>query len=434
MRSSVLSCFFVCGALVAVSCADLIGPAPGTGGASDTSSRATGSGGPTSGVTASNAGPQSVTSSAEASASTGARTDHCFAGPLENPHASRIAIGEDHVCAVRPVTGPGQISVLTCFGRNDKGQVSPDSCGLDICPPLDVNLVAVFGGDSPKAVAAGDRYTCVVSEAGTLACFGESMPGGMGANTTSGFARPSITGVDYVAARGDTTCVMAGSGDSRTLSCFGDNTRGQIDESAINVMTPALVANQAHDVAVGNHFLLFEQLEGSYAQGRSDSDVVSPGSCDATASAPSLLTSCVFANPLQIVAGDDFACMLSAGQSKCWGSIPFLDGSCMAGGCTRPLCECKAGLLEAKRLAAGRTHVCGLQQLATSPHVVCAGEGPGAGSADLTLPFDPIDVAVSHDVSCALGACGQVACWGNGADGQLGNGPSMSADPIVVIP
>ena len=71
--------------------------------------------------------------------------------------------------------------------------------------------------------------------------------------------------------------------------------------------------------------------------------------------------------------------------------------------------------------------------LATERQINCAGEGPAAGSADLTLPFEPIDVAVSHDVSCALGPCGEVACWGNGADGQLGARLTTSHVPVLVI-
>jgi alpha-tubulin suppressor-like RCC1 family protein len=79
-----------------------------------------------------------------------------------------VTAGGDHDCAL------SNLGVVTCWGRNDWGQLG-DGTTLDRETPTRVV-------DLPKvqAIEAGARHTCAVAEDGGVWCWGSSSSGQLG--------------------------------------------------------------------------------------------------------------------------------------------------------------------------------------------------------------------------------------------------------------
>ena len=102
-----------------------------------------------------------------------------------------------------------------------------------------------------------------------------------------------------------------------------------------------------------------------------------------------------------------------------------------------------AGSRRRARLAAGNNHTCALKSTGV---VRCWGDnstgqlGNGTTTASLTpvtvtgLPAGIVSIAAGDNQTCALTAAGGVKCWGNNANGQLGDGTTTQRNaPVDVV-
>ncbi len=129
-----------------------------------------------------------------------------------------VAVGGAHTCAVLSHGG------VKCWGRGADGALGT---GLDAgAQRLPTDVLGLDAG--AVRVAAGDRFTCVITTAGTVKCWGEWRQGQLG-NGPIDFGLPvDLQGLDAgastLAAGGEHACARVGA----TVQCWGGNGYGQL--------------------------------------------------------------------------------------------------------------------------------------------------------------------------------------------------------------
>jgi alpha-tubulin suppressor-like RCC1 family protein len=141
-----------------------------------------------------------------------------------------LALGRQHTCVL-------SMGVVSCFGRNDLGQLG-DGSGAQQFAPVAVALPMEAGAIT--AIAAGTHHTCAIDDAAALWCWGSNdngqlmlEPDGMG-NDLYTFVPVPIDvgdGVLAVTAGQTHTCVLT---DEASILCWGTNASGQIGDGTTN--------------------------------------------------------------------------------------------------------------------------------------------------------------------------------------------------------
>ena len=90
-----------------------------------------------------------------------------------------IGAGFLHTC------GLASTGAASCWGDNSKGQVGSDPIGSLILIP-----VAVSGGRTFSALAAGWTHNCGLTSAGAAYCWGDNSTGQLGNGSTSNSSTP----------------------------------------------------------------------------------------------------------------------------------------------------------------------------------------------------------------------------------------------------
>jgi alpha-tubulin suppressor-like RCC1 family protein len=337
-----------------------------------------------------------------------------------------IAAGVSHTCALL------SDGALECWGGNAKGQlghgVSPDS----------YSPVPVFGlSEGVKAVAAGDRHTCVLMETGGVKCWGENASGGVGDGTSINRSAPVDVpgleaGVKSVDAGAGHTCAVMRNG---SVKCWGWNLSGQLgngtttdsrfpaDVGGLSGPVRALAAGAQHTCALLEDESVMcwgANASGQLGNGlriRSNTPVA-VGGLDSAAK--------------QISAGGAHTCaLLEHNTVVCWGD----DQSGQLGDSGRENRSAPVAVTglagEVEYVSAGSSHTCAVL---LDRRIQCwgfNGEGQlGDGTAKSrripgNIPgYSGGTAAISAGWSntCALGSAGGVRCWGLNGGGQLGDG------------
>ena len=271
----------------------------------------------------------------------------------------------------------------------------------------DWGAVTAAKADDQRRIALGAQHTCVVLDDGHVQCWGANDDGQLGTGTTRTSTRPhTVLGVSTavaVAAGQRHSCALL---HDRSVRCWGLDGSGQVGDGTPSIQpvtTPTAVT----------------------------------GLDDATA----------------IVAGAASTCALRAnGRIVCWGH----DGSGQLGNGDAPGDTGTSatplpvtGITTATAIAAGDFHACAL--LADST-VSCWGAaaqgrlGNGVTDTDAAAPTavtglpagtNLVAVAAGGQHTCALDDDGAAWCWGDGTEGQLGDGRSRDTDsppPFAATP
>ncbi|MBN2361086.1 MAG: hypothetical protein JXR83_16645 [Deltaproteobacteria bacterium] len=168
----------------------------------------------------------------------GCRSDEqCVDGICLARPQPRLAAGHGHSCAV--LAGP----LVKCWGDNKYGQLGVGDLSNRGDQPgeLGGSLPAVdLGGDFlPVAVTAGRSFSCALSAAGAVKCWGENGDGqlGLGDIDNRGVTRQqlgtALRAVD-LGALPPVTAIAAGQShvcaliDGGTVKCWGANSKGQL--------------------------------------------------------------------------------------------------------------------------------------------------------------------------------------------------------------
>jgi alpha-tubulin suppressor-like RCC1 family protein len=168
------------------------------------------------------------------------------------PHSGVTSLSETnlHACAV---VGGGAV----CWGDDTHGQLGDgNTTGTRATPAPVISLTS-----GVKAVATGQWFSCAVLNNGTVSCWGDDTNGQLGndAANPSPFATPQVvsglTGVASIAAGQDHACALLNSG---AVECWGNNQQGQLGDGtqtqhAAPAVVPSLTSGVTQISAGGYH-------------------------------------------------------------------------------------------------------------------------------------------------------------------------------------
>lgn len=358
--------------------------------------------------------------------------------------------GADHSCAIM---NDGNVS---CWGANNRGQVGSSPTQLPSTGPQYSILVDMSSFGPIKALGLGGDHSCAIVVNGSVACWGNNSVGQLGRGYTNAYddapwyVQPFGQNRKAIAidAGGNTTCALL---DDGAVSCWGAGGYGQLgNNTTANTNTPQDVASfpgnkDAISIAVGSLHAcvlltdqnmscwgnnLFGQLGDNTTSNSTTPVLVQP--MNGTA------------NPVALTLNNLHTCaLLDDGNAACWGHGYY---GALGTGLPESSTPVAVSVVPSPMtdLDAGAWHTCGVLN---NGSVACWGDnsnlqvGSSSQAAEPTATFiqgygpnQPAAVVrsgVSH--TCAVDTSGDIRCWGEGTDGQLGNGgTSNSLLPVNV--
>ena len=309
-------------------------------------------------------------------------------------------------------------------------------------------------------IAAGEAHTCVVTGGGAVQCWGANRYGQLGdGSTINSSAAVAVvglsSGVVSIAAGGSSTCAMTGTGN---VWCWGDNATGQIGNGALtNSTVPVEVLNSSGSAPLGDvvgisvgqeHACAVTGAGSALCWGDNSKGELGGGISGASSSLPVTVTG--FSSAVAtIAAGSDFTCAVTtAEQALCWGEGSFGQlGDGNAAVATAPSLVLNsngtAPLSDVMAISAGFDNACAIANLGTA---WCWGAnnagqlGNGSNATQSNLPValleanglplsnNVVAIGAGHDEECAVTWLGTALCWGQNAQGQVGNGSAANSN------
>ncbi len=293
--------------------------------------------------------------------------------------------GANQTCAVNNVGG------VECWGNNALGQLGDGTTTLRLAPAKVSGL-----SSGATSVSTGNNFSCALTSAGGVKCWGHNLYGQLGNNSTTASTTPVdvnglTSGVTAITTGNSFACALTSAGG---VKCWGFNTYGQL----------------------GN-----------------DSTTASTTPVDVTG-----LTSGVTA----ITTGTNHTCAVVSGGVKCWGYNLYGqagDNTTTDAHTPVDVTGLSSGVTA---IASGAFHTCAV----VSGGVKCWGYNTYGelGNNTTTDSHTPVDVTgLSSGVTaltgggsyhtCALTSGGGVKCWGYNGYGQLGNNTSIDSHTPVSV-
>ncbi len=346
------------------------------------------------------------------------------------------------ICTVKrpPLPRPPMRSALPALWLALCGCLQPITSQAPEPAPLPGNV---------ELVAAGARSACALLEGGSVRCWGA--PGLVGDGTRSLRVEPVavkglVAGAQSLTAGLAHTCALSSAGQ---VKCWGENPRGQLGlgttDSALEPMHVASLEGGVTDVAAGaGHTCALLDSGEVRCWGVNDQYQLGGG-------APAEARSPVPVQGLtdgirNIAAGAGHTCAVTAnGEVHCWGGNTHGElGIGVASAAPVATPSRVQGLPGPMMMvAAGRFHTCAVSAQGT---VWCWGQNEFGAlgddtSLDRSLPVQPLGlpdavVALSAGAggTCAVLRNGEAFCWGNNANGQLGDGTRIHRSrPVRVL-
>jgi alpha-tubulin suppressor-like RCC1 family protein len=382
----------------------------------------------------------------------------------------QVVAGMDHACALLDT---GQVR---CWGRDNTGQLGNggEPSGLDQDEPVAVVSVTGTGRlTQVTQLSAGIDTTCARLASGRAVCWGDGGNGQLGDGQVSSRPRPTtvlnpagtapLTGVARVGVGEDHACAVLTSGQAR---CWGENTEGQLGVGDVFGETTGLplvvlngggtgpltgvtqiAAERAHTCAVVSG--------GARCWGAGDFGQL--GNDDTEDSTLPVVVVGVTGRALtgvsQVTVGDQVSCARqTTGRAVCWGLGDRLgdgtrDDASRPGVVADPSGDDDLGGVAG--IEAGDTHTCARL---TGGGLRCWGNNAEGQLGDGTIETRHLPVATRNALdtaglrnvvgvdtgsffTCAALANGQARCWGTNTHGQLGddgNAGDESHLPVVV--
>jgi len=335
-----------------------------------------------------------------------------------------LGSGQNHNCIVRE-TGDA-----LCWGRNSSGELGDDSTTSSNIP------VGVMAMQAPVVQADGGAgFTCFLLADGTVWCVGKNDMGQLGNGNTDLSTTPTqvvgLSGVEQISAAFNRACARFSNG---TVKCWGEAGNGLLGDGSTTGFktTPVDMGQTGVDsVGIGAAHTCTLLTNGEVTcWGTGGAGQIGNGS-DYSSLSPQSVTGVTDATSLS-VASNNSCVVKGAGELWCWG---FDYGNTP---------QQVAALTNMVEVVGGLGAHCARRM---NGEVWCFGSdtqgqlGDGtnmAGSATTPVTVlgigDAVDITKGGTSACVLRASGAVACWGNNADGQLGNGStSTSSDQPVDV-
>lgn len=376
-------------------------------------------------------------------------------GPT-GPQVIAISAGTSHTCAILDTGG------IRCWGANASNQLgTPTNGPIGDDEPASAAPELVLS-PPPKAVAAGGGFTCALLESETVRCWGDNQVGQLGYGDTEdrgdNESVSSLVDIDFggksvleIEAGGGSTCAVVAGAEAYCWGSGGFYQLGKGNTQNIGDNETPAAAGPLPDGPIGHVSAYYSHACATHVGSERGScwgidysggvlgvpdqnELHTPGSVEIGAEAE------------QITVGLHSCARLTGGGVRCWGPRstgriglgPTYDPENNAIGddeapATAPLVDLDGPVIQ---IEAGRLHTCALRE---SGEVYCWGENQEGqlGYADVENVGDdetpaargPVDIggrvraiAAGEYHTCALLETGQVRCWGRGMDGRLGYG------------
>ncbi len=340
--------------------------------------------------------------------------------------ATAIAGGGYHTCAV--IGGAAK-----CWGDNEIGELGVGSLADSHVPASVTGLSA-----NVVAITAGVFHSCAsitVGGAQQARCWGDNVDGEIGLGDTIYQTTPVIvtglsSGATALASGAYAThaCAIAGG----AAKCWGNNSHGQLGNSTrVDSSVPVAVTGLTSGVtaiAKGASHTCAVVAGKVLCWGANASGQLGNGSTVDTGTAVTAIASGATA----VAAGYSHSCAIVAGGVKCWGSN--VSGELGDGTTSESHVPVSVENLTgtAMSISIGVAHTCAVMsttkiqcwgynsngQLGNNSNASTAANGP---TTVVSIPSGATAVAAGGYHTCAI-VSGGVACWGDGQQGQLGDG------------
>lgn len=348
-----------------------------------------------------------------------------------------LAAGPIHTCAI------DTLKKLYCWGGNDVGQLG-DGSTTNRRSAVHANLVTA----DVIAVTIGFRFTCVLTAAGGVKCWGVNDSGQLGNGTLVNSSTPgdvvSLTsGVSSLEAGYQHVCVTTVAGAAR---CWGANDSGQTGDGtatssrATPVAVNTLLTGAAQVTSGYRHSCALTSTGGVKCWGLNEGGQLGNGK-DLAQLAPVQATA--LTGVKAIAAGWDHTCAVDANNNgHCWGRNQYGqlgDGTLES----RFSNVAISGLgVAVAQISAGTYSTCA--RLNSGALQCWGGNFAGQLGDGTVLPRmapttvsgftkDTVALAAGDSHVCAIRTDSLTYCWGNNVDGQLGNNTNTNASAPVVL-
>ena len=345
--------------------------------------------------------------------------DNVYGGGFNN-----ISAGLQHTCSIL-FNGTAY-----CWGVNGFGRLG-DGTKTQREEPTPVNMSSTF-----KAISTGDYYSCGVLSNGTAYCWGRNNNGQLGDGTTTERTNPTPINISStfkaISAGYHHSCGILSNG---TAYCWGYNNQGQLGDGTktqhINP-TPVDISStfKAISTAGYSHSCGILSNGSAYCWGDNAQNQLGDGTVVDKLSPNAVNMSSTFQS---ISIGKYHSCgVLSNGTAYCWGK--GTNGRLGDGTTTNKNNPTPVNISSTfKTISAGYDdgHSCGVLSNGTA---YCWGESANGrlGNGDIindqsnpspvniSSTFKTISAGDQH--SCGIFSNGTAYCWGYNANGQLGDG------------
>jgi len=374
-------------------------------------------------------------------------------GVLMGKTVTSISAGDAHACAI----ASGQVF---CWGFNGQGQLG-NASNVTTSSPVAVDTSGVLAGKTVSSISLGGYFTCAIANSSAL-CWGAGNAGqlGIGIQANSNVPMSVLsTGplqdklFTQIDAGQNQVCAIA----SGAAFCWGYNESGQLgNNTRLTSNTPVavtatgvLAGKVVTAISTGGNFSCAIASGAAHCWGNNGNGELGDGS-RASSYVPVMVDSTLLKTGLtyDVTVGSNQACALTAGVVNCWGynsNGQLGNGSYVDSNI--PTSVVTKGALDGKSItdiASGDQHSC----VVASGAAFCWGTGDyGAlGFGDNRSYSNPVavstagvlagksvtSIAVGNAHTCAI-ASGDVYCWGNNGQGQLGNSSNISSNfPVAV--
>jgi len=320
---------------------------------------------------------------------------------------------------------------IACWGDNSHGELG-DGTKTSASTP-----VLVLGLANAMFVAANSYFTCASLGAyEQIDCWGAGGLVGNGLIVDQTMPTFAADGTHLSSSAMATASCISVSGYDE---CWGSNNDGDLYSGpGIGVWTPAALDSGSFSAfAFGTTHRCSRSSFGDLScRGGNQYGQLGNGTASTSPNQTSSLQGGLASDGL--VAGAYFTCGLYAHVVRCWGRNDA--GQLGNGSFTDEWTPTPVGSAESfVQISAGERHACGLT---LAGDILCWGdgsEGQLGGPLSETLPTvvtglpKAVSVAAGGRHTCTLLSDGRVACWGRGLEGQLGDGlGATSATPVFV--
>ncbi len=225
-----------------------------------------------------------------------------------------ISAKANHSCAIIPGGG------VKCWGNNSNGELGNSSITYSTVP---VDVVGL--GDPVIAVATGAWHTCILNSNGGVKCWGNNSYGQLGDGTTIQKTTPTQVsnlsqGVVAISVGYTHTCVLTNSG---SVKCWGQNSNGQLgNNSRLNKLVPTDVSglsNSVLSISAGGEHTCANGSDGVKCWGSNNSGQL--GDYSVTESLVPIAVMNLPGEVSELSAGGAHTCaIVNNGNVLCWGS------------------------------------------------------------------------------------------------------------------